>query len=95
VNSSVDIAMDCGLEARDWIPDKGKGSRPTMGPIQPPIQWVVESLSSAVKRQGRKTDHSSPTSVVVGNCGAIPLLPHASSCSSAKLIKYLSNYYFD
>jgi hypothetical protein len=40
-------------------------SRPTLGPTQPPIQWLPEALSSGVKRQGREADHSPPVSVEV------------------------------
>jgi hypothetical protein len=41
-------------------------SRPTMGPIQPPIQWVLGgggALSPGIKWSGREADHSSPSSV--------------------------------
>jgi hypothetical protein len=34
---------------------------------QPPIQWVSEALSPGVKRPGRGTDHSPPTSFEVNN----------------------------
>jgi hypothetical protein len=40
-----------------------------------PVQWVPGSLSSAVKRQGRKTDYSPPSDAKVMNDGAIPPLP--------------------
>jgi len=33
-------------------------SRPVLGPTQPPIQWVSDSLSLAVKRPGREADQS-------------------------------------
>jgi hypothetical protein len=29
-------------------------SRPALGPIQPPVQWVRRALSLGVKRSGRK-----------------------------------------
>jgi hypothetical protein len=32
---------------------------------QPPIQWVPGALSLGVKRQGRESDHSPPTSAEV------------------------------
>jgi len=34
-------------------------SRPVLGPIQPPIQWVPGSLFPGVKRSGCQADHSS------------------------------------
>jgi hypothetical protein len=36
-----------------------------LGPAQPPIQWVPGALSLGVKRPGRETDHSLPSSVEV------------------------------
>jgi hypothetical protein len=30
--------------------------RPVLGPIQPPLQWVLGFISLAVKRQGREAD---------------------------------------
>jgi hypothetical protein len=40
-------------------------SRPALGPIRPPIEWVPEALSPGVKRPGREADHSPPTSAEV------------------------------
>jgi hypothetical protein len=37
----------------------------TMGPTQPPIQWVPGDLSLGVKRPGREADHSPPSSAEV------------------------------
>jgi hypothetical protein len=34
--------------------------RPTLGSTQPPIQWVQGTLSTKVKRPGRKPDNSHP-----------------------------------
>jgi hypothetical protein len=42
-------------------------SRPTLGPTQPPIQWVPEVLSLEVKRPGREDDHSPHSSAEVKN----------------------------
>jgi hypothetical protein len=36
-------------------------SRTTLGPTQPPIQWIPGALSLAVKRPGREADHSPPS----------------------------------
>jgi hypothetical protein len=40
-------------------------SRTALGPTQPPIQWVPEALSLAVKRPGHEAHHSPPTSAEV------------------------------
>jgi hypothetical protein len=58
-------------------------SRPTLGPTQPPIQWVWWSLSLGIKRQGREADHSPPSSAEVKKGGATLPLPHMSSWHSA------------
>jgi hypothetical protein len=42
-------------------------SRPVLGPIMPPIQWVLEALSPGVKHLGCEADHSPPTSAEVKN----------------------------
>jgi hypothetical protein len=42
-------------------------SRPALGPIQPPIQWVQESISTGIMRPGRETDHLSPFIAEVKN----------------------------
>jgi hypothetical protein len=39
--------------------------RCTLGPIQPPIQWVPGSLSLGVKRPGREANYSPPSSAEV------------------------------
>jgi hypothetical protein len=43
-------------------------SRPALGPIQPPIQWVAGALSLGVKRPGREADHSPPSRAEVKEC---------------------------
>jgi hypothetical protein len=48
-------------------------SRPALGPIQPPVQWVP-----AVKRPRREADHSFPSSAEVKN-----------ACSLTHLLKYV------
>jgi hypothetical protein len=58
-------------------------SRQTLGPNQPPIQWVPETISPRVKRQRRDAHHSPPSSAEVKNDGAIPPFSHMSSWRSA------------
>jgi hypothetical protein len=58
------------------------------GPTQPPIQWVLGTLSLGVKWPGCETYHSPPSSAEVKNDGAIPPLPHMPSCHSASLFKH-------
>jgi hypothetical protein len=43
-------------------------SRTTLGPTQPPIQWVPGALSLAAERPGREADHSLPSSSEVKEC---------------------------
>jgi hypothetical protein len=50
-----------------------------VGPTQPLIHWVPEALSLGVKRLGRESDNSPPSSAEVKNGGAIPPLPNMSS----------------
>jgi hypothetical protein len=45
----------------------GTTSRPTLGPTQPPIQWVPGALSPGIKRPDREADHSDPSSAEVKN----------------------------
>jgi hypothetical protein len=50
-------------------------SRPALGPIQPHVQWVTESISPGVKRPGREADQSPPSSAEIKNAEATtPLL---------------------
>jgi hypothetical protein len=61
------------LRDQSSIPGRGKiflpsiRFRPILGPTQPPIQWVSETLSPRVKRPGREADHSPPTSAKIKN----------------------------
>jgi hypothetical protein len=40
-------------------------SREALGPTLPPIQWVRGALSQEIRRPGRETDHSPPSSAEV------------------------------
>jgi hypothetical protein len=73
-DGSVGIATGYGLDDRGVgvpSPDRVKKflfytlSRPTLGPTQPPIEWVLRALSPGVKRPVREADHSPPSSAEV------------------------------
>jgi hypothetical protein len=76
-DSSVGIALGYGLDDRGSRVRFPAGavnfslpttaSRTDPGPTQPPIQWVTGALSLGVKRPGRESDHSSPSSAEVKN----------------------------
>jgi hypothetical protein len=80
-NGSVGITSGYG---RDSIPSVGKifssPQRPrlTLGPTQPPSQWILRTLSPAGKRLGREADHSLPSGAELTNVQAIPPLPSTS-----------------
>jgi hypothetical protein len=50
-------------------------SRPTLGPTQPPIQWVTAALSVEVKRPVCEADHSPPSSAKVKNAWSYTSTP--------------------
>jgi hypothetical protein len=50
-------------------------SRPTLGPTQPPTQWVPGVLSLWVRRVGREADHSSPSTAEVMNAWSYTSAP--------------------
>jgi hypothetical protein len=52
-----------GIESR-WGRDFPHLSRPSLGPTQPPVQWV-SGLSRGNERPGRDADPSPPSSAVV------------------------------
>jgi hypothetical protein len=56
------------------------GSRPALGPTQPPIQWVPVAFSPRVKRPGSGADHSHPSSAEVKNDEAVPPHPMRLHC---------------
>jgi hypothetical protein len=73
-DSSVGIALGYGLDDRCSTLDFRRGlgiflfttaSRTALGPTQPPIQWVLGSLSLGVKLPGREAYHSPPSSAEV------------------------------
>jgi hypothetical protein len=88
-DSSVGIVTGYGLDARGSIPGRSTiflfsiTSRPTLGPTQPPIQWVPVAHSLGIKQPGSEADHSPSSSVEVKNIGAIPPIPNTFPWSSA------------
>jgi hypothetical protein len=58
-------------------------SRPDVGPLQPPFQWVSGALSPGVKRSGCEVDHSPPASAEIKKTLISTSLSHASSWRSA------------
>jgi hypothetical protein len=66
----------------------------TLGPTQPPIQWVPGAVSLGVKRQECEADHSPPSSAEVKECVELYLhSPDVLSWRGAKL-KYRDNFTF-
>jgi hypothetical protein len=54
-------------------------STPTLGPIQPPIQWVMWALSLGLKWPGHEADHSYSTIAEVKNAWIYFHSPNTSS----------------
>jgi hypothetical protein len=74
MSSLHDIALGYGLDDRGFQSRQGLEiflfttvSRPIREPTQPPIPWVPGALSLGVKRPGRETDQSPPSSAKVKN----------------------------
>jgi hypothetical protein len=74
IRVGVGIATGYGLDEREVgvrVPAESKifssprRSRPALGPSQPLIQWVPGAPSPRVKRQGRESNYSTPTSAEV------------------------------
>jgi hypothetical protein len=55
-------------------------SRTTLGPTQPPSQWVTRALSLGIKRPEREVGHSPPSSAEVKEC--VELYLHSPSTPS-------------
>jgi len=79
---NVREALGYGLDERGFDSRWGLGVflfntmfRMTLGPTQPPIQWVLGALSLGLKQLGHEADHSPPSSAKIRVHGAIPTLP--------------------
>jgi hypothetical protein len=62
--------------------------------IQPPIQWVPHVLSPAIKRPGRKAEHSLLSTAEAKNGEGIPLFSHTSPLHGASLNTHRDNFTF-
>jgi hypothetical protein len=92
-DSSVGIAIGYGLDDR-MIGVRfpaGVGiflfdtmSRPALGPTEPPIQWVLGTLSLGVKGPGREADYSPPSSAEVKEC--VELYLHSPNTFSWRVL---------
>jgi hypothetical protein len=58
----LEVGVRVPVRSRHFIPHM---SRLALWPTQPPIQKVTWSLCAVVKRRGRESDHSSPTTAEV------------------------------
>jgi hypothetical protein len=68
-------------------------SRLALGPTQPPIRWILGTLSSGVKHLGHEADHLPPSSAQIKNGGAmLPLLHYVFMAYC--LISYRDNFTF-
>jgi hypothetical protein len=82
--SSFGIATGYVMDGQGSIPDRGEifslftGSRPSLEPTQPPIQFVP-----CIQRLRRVADDSLPSTGDLKNGGAIFPLPHTSTWYSA------------
>jgi hypothetical protein len=60
---------------RDFLLFTSTASTPTTGLTQRPLQWLPGTISPEVKRPGRESDHSPPSSAVIKDGGGIRQLP--------------------
>jgi hypothetical protein len=60
---------------RGWNFFLTPASRPVLGPIQLPIEWVPEAVSLGVKLSGREADHSPPSTAEVKNAWSYTSTP--------------------
>jgi hypothetical protein len=90
-DSSVGIAIGCGLDGQGSIPSRDKRflsapqhqNQPWGPPSLLSTGYGGGALSTGVKQTGHEADHSTPSSAEFKNGGAIFPLPHMSSQHSA------------
>jgi hypothetical protein len=99
-DSSVGIALGYGLDDRVLGFDFGLGlgiflfttaSRTVLRPIEPPIQWVPGAFPLGVRRPGRETDHSLPSSAEVKNAWSYTSTPPIR-LHGVGLVKHRNNF---
>jgi hypothetical protein len=99
--TSVDIATRLSVAKPRFDPRQGQeillistSSRQTLGPIQPPIQWVLWSPTPGVKPQSSEADHFTASSAEDKNGGDIPPSPTFSHHVILNgIFKYGDNFY--
>jgi len=86
--------MGYGLDDRGFESLQGLGiflfttaSRPALGPTQPPMKRILESLSLGLKQPFREADHSPPSTTEDKVLGAIIPLPSTPSWRGTQLKK--------
>jgi len=72
--------LGCGLESWEFDPWQkqeilpfSQTTRPAVGSIQPPIQWIPGALSSGIMQLKLVVDHSPPSCAMVTNDGKLYL----------------------
>jgi hypothetical protein len=68
-------------------------SRTTLGPIQPPIQWVAGALFLGLKRPGREADQLPPSSAEVNTAWSYTSTPQQAFMAWC-LVKHSDNFTF-
>jgi hypothetical protein len=94
------MLLGYGLDDRGSIPGEANdgiyflfatASRPALGPTQPPIQQVKESLSPGVNRPEREADHLPPFSAEIKNAWNYTFTPQyifISWCLTKKQVRF-------
>ena len=70
-----------------------KTCTPVMGPTQPPIQWVLRTVFTVLKRVARGADNSLPTTAARARRGALRVItvPSYAFTKCCLIFKYKNN----